>query len=383
MTPDQFSLIRANLHSDGLRTRFDAVVRELDAALTAGQIANAAYTEAKFKIGRAIEGAWLTYINQHMPDGPAGRWASMSKTEQDIYFSARAGNAHELLQSARKFEKITASSPLIDAMRAFLEQSRPLAQAVADLKGLAVKRQVRTEEEREQERRFTPPVDWGPAGEAIRGELEAITQRQHAALIESLKREFSRDLDGFLKAHEAHVREGRSDRHAPPLLWPVTHLVERVPTPRQPGREPVRRYAAIAEPEPKIAAMAHKEADALREAFVYKNLSKLWSIVRDKGDFAGIDVLHESIYLRGLRGRLRVRFEDGAAFTAALQAVRSHSALGTPFLRYPLTFHDVVLSDGQPMRQPSEARMNDVFARAGDSSEEQQPAPAPRARPRG
>jgi hypothetical protein len=42
------------------------------------------------------------------------------------------------------------------------------------------------------------------------------------------------------------------------------------------------------------------------------------------------------------------------------------------FVRFPLTFHDVMLADGSPMKQPSEERMHSIFCAAGELAHDAQ-----------
>jgi hypothetical protein len=137
-------------------------------------------------------------------------------------------------------------------------------------------------------------------------------------------------------------------------------------------REPVKKYGTneISAPvvkanaEDKLRAMAVKDADEIRDAFVYKNAKKIVSIIDAKNNFKAIDIISDSISLGGLRSTLRLTFDDGSEFTAKLQAVFSTSVHGKHFLRHPLTFHDVKLPGGAKMGQPSEERMNEIFAKA-------------------
>ncbi len=91
-------------------------------------------------------------------------------------------------------------------------------------------------------------------------------------------------------------------------------------------------------------------------------MRKIAAIVDTKGNLQESTVISCSVTERGMLGTLRFAFSDGSAFQAQKSVVLSHSIHGKPFLRFPLTFHDVQMPDGKPMKQPSEERMNTVFA---------------------
>jgi hypothetical protein len=110
-----------------------------------------------------------------------------------------------------------------------------------------------------------------------------------------------------------------------------------------------------------LAAKATEVADNIRYDFVHKNFRKLASIIEAKGNFARGRVISHMINLAGLTGRLQFTFEDGSSFVAQNAVVHVRNQYGTQFSRFPLTFHDVKLPGGTPMRLPSEERMNSVF----------------------
>ena len=72
---------------------------------------------------------------------------------------------------------------------------------------------------------------------------------------------------------------------------------------------------------------------------------------------------------RGIRGgrfecELRVTFTDGSKFDVKNQVVIKQNHYGTVFAQYPTTFHNVSLPGGVTMSNPSEERMNTIFAKA-------------------
>ena len=149
------------------------------------------------------------------------------------------------------------------------------------------------------------------------------------------------------------------------------------------GQEgPLWRYVAELDASVKVLRLATSDAQSIRDAFIHKNLKKLHAIVDGKGNPLSIEVVREFLRMSGLEGTLRVCFDDGSSFLARNSVVLSHSVHGTPFLRYPLTFHDVVLADGSRMGRPSEERMNTIFL-AGDTNEQPAQPVAPRPRMRG
>ncbi len=367
LRPEQFPLLVSAV-TDAQQARLARAIADIANGIEAGSIPNPSYVEAKERINRAIEAAWDKHVSAHC----AGRYAELTKVEEEIVFSSHSC-ARDVTVLARRLSRIEENTTFLQAARQFVQEALPLATAVSDLKTKAVKRQARTEEEREAQARYQPPPGSEASAKLIVDVLEAITERHRQALFDALVRAYEGDLGAFVR-REAQ-RDLRTTR-LPPLLYPVNRLVET----RQEG--PRWRYAPVANASERVSKLASADAQAIRDAFVHKNLRKLHAIVEAKGNLLSIDVVREYLRLRGLEGTLHVRFQDGAHFQARNSVVLSHSVHGTPFLRFPLTFHAVYLSDGSRMARPSEERMNTVFLAAGADEQAASP-PTPRPRMRG
>lgn len=127
-----------------------------------------------------------------------------------------------------------------------------------------------------------------------------------------------------------------------------------------------KTYKARPDAEKVIHERAVAEADEVRNQFLYKNGLKLGAIVNAK-DKAGVKLTGAKIVKTGrgtYEGDILFTFADGSSFVVRNQTVGKQNAQGTFFYQFPTTFHDVVLPDGKPMSEPSEERMQKVFAKA-------------------
>lgn len=345
-------LIR-NALSDKERERFDGDVLQVVHAVEEGVIANPRYTEMKFTLGRTVEHAWDRYFETIRPSDLYER--HQDDPDVQISYDLRLSNLHEVLISARKLDRNPSQSSFAVACRAFIDEVRPLAKAVADLKDKAVKRKVKTEEERQAEAVFVPPLPSEKAAFAVYQALKEVTERHFDRLLADVARAYRVALDAFLRGEQLRSHE---EQRETPLIYPVTRLVKA-------GRGVQSwRFVAIPDADQHIATMALKDAQEMRDEFLSKNLAKIASILDKKG-FNVLDqvvCLQERISFQGLQGSFKFTFHDGSAFTVKNAVVLSHSVHGTPFARWPITFHDVRLSGGNPMGSPSEERMHTVFA---------------------
>ena len=105
-----------------------------------------------------------------------------------------------------------------------------------------------------------------------------------------------------------------------------------------------------------IDKMAKQSAKEAVEGFVLKMKMKLSVIVGSHK--MGVDVSGSSS-----RNTISFEFEDKSRFTVQNAIVLSYSVYGKPFYRYPTTFHNVILPNGDKLRNPSEARVKKAFAK--------------------
>lgn len=110
------------------------------------------------------------------------------------------------------------------------------------------------------------------------------------------------------------------------------------------------------------ADKAKSERDEIESAFIAKNANKLMAIVANKNEPPSIQHEGEPKITAGLiHATLKFIFADGAKFTVINKVVINRSQKGDAFYQYPVTFHDVTLSDGTRISSPSEDKMLNQF----------------------
>lgn len=104
-----------------------------------------------------------------------------------------------------------------------------------------------------------------------------------------------------------------------------------------------------------ITKLAKQSAKDAVISFVEKMKIKLTNIVGSRK--LAVDVDGNSN-----RNTITFEFEDKSRFTVRNSIVLSYSMYGTPFYRYPTTFHNVILPNGKKLNSPSEAKIKKEFA---------------------
>lgn len=356
---------------DRRRARIEAAIADLEAAPNGG-IPNPKFIDAKSLVNDVLDKAWDKNVSEKFTYG--GRWKELPEAVYDAVGWAHP-TAHNLAGLVKKVEKAKAKHgdhASFAAAEAYFAEAVPLANLVNAAKDLIIKRQPKAAGETPKER-YSKPRAADSAIEQVKGLLMEITKQGRAELERSLKGNYDWYLEVFFKRQEEAIAESgkrfgpydafRASRSsinmdAYDIVSFCTKEVRVEDSRTQTGMR--SKYVKTDDADQKIADRVKKVADEIEEAFVYKNLAKIDTIVSAKGDYVSGKLLSHSIR-SGLEGRIRFEFKDGAAFTVQNSVVYSRSVHGTPFMRYPLTFHDVLMPGGEKMPQPSEKRMNTVW----------------------
>jgi hypothetical protein len=112
---------------------------------------------------------------------------------------------------------------------------------------------------------------------------------------------------------------------------------------------------------------AEREGNDTAAHFVSKNLDKLVSLLKKK-TLVDIKVHGLSVRNSAIHSSMDFTFNDGSSFEVRNQLVYGYSNRGRAFVKYPTTFHDVMV-EGKPMSQPSELKVYDVFSGEKPSQE--------------
>lgn len=281
-----------------------------------------------------------------------------------------------------KIEKIQGTSPYLTAAQAVLSEFAPIAEAMKTVKdeGRVVKRQPKPPEDLKA--KYHAPAASQRAIAKVRDILIKVTQDAYDDLLARLILRHSNDLDAYIDL-AGQLRDllptGKRPERGSDLWTTVENLrlmrgntlhshrlSEAVEKIEDEVNDPYtgyffRRERRAENAEAIIREVAIRDADEIRDAFVYKNLEKLDSILEGRGDFLSIEIVGHRIAMSGLEGTFLLRFKDGASFTIKNSVVEVVNSYGTEFLRWPLTFHDVKFGNGTAMKGPSEEKMNTEF----------------------
>lgn len=129
MVPEDFPLLLAASRQSA---RFDDSVRILAGGLQTGSIRNKALSDVKDTLSRVVEVGWMRYVSE--PFFYGGRYEAQSQPVNDLNSSILMMGLHNVIATHRKLERTKAQGEAVEAMRAFIAEAMPLAEAVNALK---------------------------------------------------------------------------------------------------------------------------------------------------------------------------------------------------------------------------------------------------------
>jgi len=111
-----------------------------------------------------------------------------------------------------------------------------------------------------------------------------------------------------------------------------------------------------------IEKQAKRYAEEITDTFVYKNTHKLSYILYTKDNLDSVSINNVSLGNGYIECDLECQFKDNSEFLANTSIVLSYSKYDKPFYRYPTIFKNVKMPDGSMLKEPSEERMDEIFA---------------------
>jgi hypothetical protein len=123
-----------------------------------------------------------------------------------------------------------------------------------------------------------------------------------------------------------------------------------------------KEFALVDNYKELIEKQAKDYATEIGNTFVYKNTNKLSYILYTKDNLDTVEINNVNLGSGYIECDLTCKFKDSSEFLANTSVVLSYSKYDTPFYRYPTIFRNVKMPDGSKLVEPSEERMDELFA---------------------
>ena len=327
------------------RAVFVNTVSEIAAYFDDGSIPNQKYIEAKETFNRVLADA------ERIISGKYSFW-NESQSVRDFQSMFGCIYIHMIPGILKKIAKIKnpecTNHPYYIEMCAMLNDWVQIVEMMLVLKDKTTKRQPKPVEE--QKEGYHPPKVSNAYEQMVVTLLEDVTENDYQAL-KGLFR------DSILRQYESFQNSLVSN----PKNTPYNFFIKDNKHPNYYMCQIIEDILKNKNSENVIDKEVTKRADEYRTSFVHKNFRKIASIIEAKGGYKAAEKISHFVSLTGWVGTFRFYFEDGSAFTVVNKVVYSYSSRGNDFMRFPLTFHNVYLSNGVRMKSPSEEKMNKEF----------------------
>ena len=325
--------------------------------LTEGAIPNARHKEQADTLNRIGDAAFDNALNKPFS------FSSNFKFDPAVEELANSMNSMSLTQIGSSMKKLAKfmkarpefnEDPFVKAAVAVFAELNVIVQAADALKGMVHKKVMKSEQEREAEAKYIPPVADKAAFEQVHKTLLQVTDELYQGLVEARTNMNTSVLDRAIFKSENGTRYDGFDEYEKRMLGLFAKS-------EAGSFRTQQKYLKSPNADELIAKFSVKEADEIREAFVIKNLQKLASIIDKKNNMASIEIVGRSVDLNGMEGTLKISFKDDSSFKVTNQVVLSQSVYGKLFYRYPLIFREVKRPNQEVQARSSEEEMNLSF----------------------
>jgi len=349
----KFPIVRK--HIDGHRKkRFDSSVEKIAFFTKEKELTATELKDNKEGVNRAFEDAYGEFIRAKYFH--SGKWESLpEEIRHDADISPAAHKTPGQLKKIAKFKK-KIDHPLLNDIEKFLKEIEAISADIVALKGMVVKKKRAEVEKKEAVNASEKEILSHKDVKKVRKMLIQITKDVRSAVEKNYAAYYKSELDNWKEQHKPDDRKtmvGIVYSRKPHLRAILGAVVE----------EGKGRYEQVVVKNWKsiFKKKAAKEADQMLEQFILKNTAKLGKIVAAKDNLKTIKMGNIETSMGVVEGGMDLVFKDGSKFIVINKVVGSYSKNGTPFYRYPTTFHNVKLPDGNKLGRPSEARMKKEF----------------------
>lgn len=333
----------------------EQVLPIINTALATGKIYNVDIKPITSYINRALEDAFDAYwydgyrsIPYEERDAAANEISRMDWNYLHI--------APTNLKKVTKLQKTHPDNEDIKRVLLYLEEIIPLADAIKSIKqGKIIKGRKVSDEPVKQ--RYTPPPAKQDDLKRVQDVLNSLTEKFRKKLEGNHIDQQNNAVNLYKKKRLEEPGETRLFR-----MFPRDGGLKMMLQPLVDARGNVR-----ADVDKIIKEKAERYAEEVLSTFIFKNMSKLTTIIGGKGNLKEVKLLRSNFGNRGMEGSLKLSFEDGSSFEVDTKTVFGISSGGRwtgggkEFVRYPTTFHAVILPDGSTLKSPSEKKMNTIF----------------------
>lgn len=338
----------------------------IKAAIEAGEILNTQFKPVKEHANYFVQSAFDATMNwdEVRPENPS----DPSPLFDELYGAISVWDVRGMVATKKRLAKVSKEAKATNIYKqamALIDELWPLVDVLEYLKSVTVMasakkaeaKAAKTAEEGEYQKKYTDHKDVKKVVAILKkvsSEVENDLYKRNAEWMKQSVTAFQKEAkNGNSNYMEIFKRDGFAR-----LI--LQSLCKRVYPKGANPRE--QHFELIENWEAKLEEMAKKDAATIVDKFVFKNSGKLSYIIYNKNNLAAVTLKNVKVSRGAVEAVLHLEFADKSEFTAQSSVEMAYSVLGKPFFRYPTRFSNVKLPDGSKMGQPSEQRMDEVFA---------------------
>lgn len=338
---------------------FVSILEKINDTIENKEILNPDFNDVKYYIGRIVNETFNKAISSKYTH--AGKYESLPEELQymSVPYELRNVNAYyKKLDKMKDYKEEPFVKDSLQLCKEFLDLIEGYNFMKLHVVKVTDKRKKEKQLEQEQEDLWHKNLVSHKDVKRVLELLDNEAKNIHAKLMQNHLEDVLYVIDKFkknsLEGNTNYREYAKKDIFA---LITLQQLTERKGTYYKPEYVLVTDYAKKAE------EMSDRYAQDIVNRFTYKNTHKLGFILTEKNNLKEVSLTNVKLGKGHIECDVNCEFEDNAKFIANTSVVLSYSKYGKPFYRYPTTFRDVVLPNGENLINSSEERMEEIFTK--------------------
>jgi hypothetical protein len=338
----------------------ELAIELLRTGLTKGEIANARYADAKHFLARAVEICWRHWVWDKWPRDYEKLGISHETSFKHMTSWFALSDIKRIPAKVAALRKTGATDRrVLDALEnaeAVAKELRPIHESLEWLKGRCVKLKRSAESNPVEE---ILPQATLEARQLVRAAMSDALEKVRADYLAYMKTSVRQQAAAF--GDEIAWKDRERLAYADQQI--IAAAFDSVS-----GRGNVM-YRLRRDADARLVKYAGQLVSSVIEMFLAKNVEKIAAIIELKqSGRPDIELRRAEVQGRTLLTAMTFAFSDSSKFEVRNSIVHSTSGHGTPYVRYPTTFHHVVLANGDDMTSPSEEEMKTSFVEGAAAS---------------
>lgn len=349
--------------SNKILSNFNKVVPVIEKALENSEIISTEFADVKYYLNYFVDESYKQLIDKKFLHG--GKYENQPEELQWLSSPHEIRSIGPYLKKLNKLSSETKKSEMFIQTKKLTDELLNLHEVYNFLKDHTVKasvkkkaaKEMKESEENEWMKKLVSHKDTKKVIELLNKTVSDIEDKLYENRLASLQFIVEKYKDSIKNGNSDYLELYKTNGFAKMC---IQGLVER--TDKNFRANSKKEFKLVSNYDVLLEKQARDYAQEITSTFVYKNTQKLSYILYTKDNLDQVSINNVSLGNGYIECDLTCKFKDNSEFLANTSIVLSYSKYNKPFYRYPTIFKNVKLPNGSMLSEPSEQKMDEIFA---------------------